>query len=224
MPTTRSRLTTETTDTTRSFGRKFNLRFCYWHLVVLGISAMGPNADLADDCSCRRAVVSPASRIVALDRALRFESPHSSRSSMDCSCALRTCIDCCCPVTPAGRRAGCPGASGRRRAGRATASCRAIISPPTTAARLTPRELRFCARRAATSAPGISIRSQVITGTMAPGAISAGRAFTVAATMAAALARAGHGRRSGRSGTAADHQYAARALNRPQYRWRTGQA
>src|SRR4030088_2871745 len=92
----------------------------------------------------------------------------------------------------------------RRYAGTATASCRAMISHRITAFQLTPRKLRFRAWCAATGALGISIQSQVITGTMATGTISAGLAFTVVATMAAALALAGRGRRSGRSGIAAD--------------------
>ena len=47
------------------------------------------------------------------------------------------------------------------------------------------------------------IRIAVITGTMT-GTTSAGLAFTVVATMAAASALAGRGRRSGRSGIVAD--------------------
>src|SRR5882757_1646603 len=86
--------------------------------------------------------------------------------------------------------------TGRRHAGTATASYRAIISPRITAFQLTPRKLRFRAWSAATGARGISIQSQVITGTMATGTISAGLAFTAVATMAAALALAGRGRRS----------------------------
>src|SRR6202048_3887750 len=62
----------------------------------------------------------------------------------------------------------------RRHAGTATASCRAMISHRITAFQLTPRKLRFRAWRAATGALGISIQSQVITGTMATGTISAG--------------------------------------------------
>jgi hypothetical protein len=51
---------------------------------------------------------------------------------------------------------------------------------------------------------GISIQSQVVTGTMAIGTIPGDLAFAVVAKMAAALALAGRGRRSGRSGIAAD--------------------
>ena len=103
-----------------------------------------------------------------------------------------------------------PAHNGRRHAGTATASCRAINSPRITPFQLTPRELRFRAWRAATSAPGISIRPQVITGTTATGTISAGLAFTAVATMAAASALAGRGRRLGRSGIAADQAIAER--------------
>src|SRR6202048_2279588 len=62
----------------------------------------------------------------------------------------------------------------RRHVGTATSSCRAMISHRITAFQLTPRKLRFRAWRAATGALGISIQSQVITGTMATGTISAG--------------------------------------------------
>src|SRR5882757_2730983 len=96
--------------------------------------------------------------------------------------------------------------AGRRHAGTATASCRATISLRITAVRLTARELRVCAQRAATNVPGISIQSQVITDTMATGTISAGLGFTAAATMAAALALAGRGHLSDRSGIAADRR------------------
>src|ERR1700724_2627233 len=92
----------------------------------------------------------------------------------------------------------------RRHAGTATASCRAIISHRITAFQLTPRKLRFRAWRAATGALGISIQPLAIMATMATGIISAGLAFTMVATMAAASALAGRGRRSGRSGIAAD--------------------
>ena len=71
-------------------------------------------------------------------------------------------------------------------------------------------KLRLGAWRAATNAPGISIQSQAITGTMATGTISAGLVFTAVATMAAASALAGRGRRSGRSGIAADQAIAWR--------------
>ena len=140
-----------------------------------------------------------------LHRAPRFESPLNSRPSMvrlcRASCFRRLLSSCrCCRSSRRLRRL----INGRRHAGTATASCRAIISHRITAFQLTPRELRFRAWRAATSALGISIQSQVITGTMATGTISAGLAFTAVATMAAASALAGRGRRSGRSGIAAD--------------------
>ena len=140
-----------------------------------------------------------------LDCALRFESPPYSRPSMVCLC--RASCFCrllssyrCCRSSRRLRRL----ITGRRHAGTATASCRAIISPRITAFQLTPRKLRFRAWRAATGALGISIQPQVITGTMATGTISAGLAFTVVATMAEASALAGRGRRSGRSGIAAE--------------------
>jgi hypothetical protein len=50
---------------------------------------------------------------------------------------------------------------------------------------------------------GISIQSQIATGTMATGTIPGGLAFAVVATMAAAMAHAEGGRRSSRSGIAA---------------------
>ena len=142
---------------------------------------------------------------VALGCALGFESPPNSRPSIVCLCRA----SCCCRLLSSYR---CCRSSrrllllitGRRHAGTATASCRAIISPRITAFQITPRKLRFRAWSAATGALGISIQSQVITGTMATGTISADLAFTVVATMAAALALAGRGRRSGLSGIAAD--------------------
>ena len=142
---------------------------------------------------------------VALDCAVRFESRPSSRPFMVCLCrALYFCRLLssyrCCRSSRRLRRL----ITGRRHAGTATASCRAIISHRITAFQLTPRTLRFRAWRATTGALGISIQPQVITGTMATGTISAGLAFTVVATMAAASALAGRGRRSGRSGIAAD--------------------
>jgi hypothetical protein len=142
---------------------------------------------------------------VALDSALGFESPPNSRPSIVClcrdSCFYRLLSSYrCCRSSRRLRRL----ITGRRHAGTATASCRVIISPRITAFQLTPRKLRFRAWRAATGALGISIQPQVITGTMATGTISAGLAFTVVATMAAASALAGRGRRSGRSGIAAD--------------------
>ena len=142
---------------------------------------------------------------VALDGAPRFESPPNSRPSMVClcraSCFCRLLSSCRCCRSSRRLR---PFISGPRHAGTATASCRAINSHRITAFQLTPRKVRFRAWRAATSALGISIQSQAITGTMATGTISAGPAFTVVATMAAASALAGRGRRSGRSGIAAD--------------------
>jgi hypothetical protein len=142
---------------------------------------------------------------VALDCALRFESPLNSRQSMVCLCRA----SCFCRLLSSYR---CSRSSRRlrrlinvrRHAGTAMASCRAIISHRITTFQLMPRRLRFCAWRAATGALGISIQSQVITGTMATGTISAGLAFTAVATMAVPSARAGRGRRSGRSGIAAD--------------------
>jgi hypothetical protein len=142
---------------------------------------------------------------VALDCALRFESPHNSRPSMlclcraSCLCRLQSSYRCCRSSRRLRRLI-----NGRRHAGTATASCRVIISHRITAFQLTPRKLRFRAWRATTGALGISTQSQVITGTMATGTISAGLAFTAVATMAAASALAGRGRRSGRSGIAAD--------------------
>ena len=142
---------------------------------------------------------------VALDCALRFESPPNSLPSMVCLC--RASCFCrllssyrCCRSSRRLRRL----ITGRRHAGTATASCRAIISHRITAFQLTPRKLRFRAWRATTGALGISIQYQVITGMMVTGTISAGLAFTAVATMAAASALAGRGRRSGRSGIAAD--------------------
>jgi len=142
---------------------------------------------------------------VALDCALRFESPHNSRPSMlclcraSCFCRLQSSYRCCRSSRRLRRLI-----NGRRHAGTATASCRVIISHRMTAFQLTPRKLRFCARRATAGALGISTQSQVITGTMATGTISAGLAFTAVATMAAASALAGRGRRSGRFGIAAE--------------------
>ena len=140
---------------------------------------------------------------VALDCALRFESPPNRRPPMVClcraSCFCRSSYRCCRSSRRLRRLI-----TGRRHAGTATASCRIIISHRITAFQITPKKLRFRAWRAATSALGISIQSQVITGTMVTGTISAGLAFTVVATMAAASALAGRGRRSGRSGIAAD--------------------
>ena len=165
------------------------------------------------EMACRRPLLArtfaSVPEAVALDCALGFESPPNSRPSMVCLC--RASCFCrllssyrCCRSSRRLRRL----ITGRRHAGTATASCRAIISPRITAFQLTPRKLRFRARRAATGALGISIQSQVITGTMATGTISAGLAFTVVATMAAALALAGRGRRSGLSGIAADQAIA----------------
>jgi hypothetical protein len=68
--------------------------------------------------------------------------------------------------------------------------------------------------RAATDALGILTRSLVITGMMATGTISAGPALTAAATMAAALVRAGRGHLSDRSGIAADQPIAQGPLDR----------
>jgi hypothetical protein len=146
---------------------------------------------------------------VELDCALGFESPPNSRPSMVCLCRA----SCFCRLLSSYRY--CRSArwlrgliNSRRHVGTATASCRAMISHRITAFQLTPRKLRFRAWRAATGALGISIQSQVITGTMATGTISAGLAFTAVATMAAALALAGRGRRSGRSGIAVDQAIA----------------
>ena len=142
---------------------------------------------------------------VALDCALGFEPRPNSRPSIVCLCrALCFCRLLssyrCCRSSRRLRRL----INGRRHAGTATASCRAIISPRITAFQLTPRKLRFRASRAATGALGISIQSHVITGTMATGTISADPVFTAVATMAAASALAGRERQSGRSGIAAD--------------------
>ena len=118
---------------------------------------------------------------------------------VSCFCRLQSSYRCCRSSRRLRRLI-----NGRRHAGTATASCRAIISPRITPSQLTPRKLRFHAWRVITGAPGISIQPQVITGTMATGTISVGLAFTAVATMAAASALAGRGRRSGRSGIAAD--------------------
>ena len=142
---------------------------------------------------------------VALDCALRFESRPDSRSHMvcvcpaSCFCRLLSSYRCCRSSRRLRRLI-----TGRRHAGTATASCRAIISHRITAFQLTPRKLRFCAWRATTGALGISIQSQVITATMATGTISADLAFTAVAIMAALSAPAGRRRRSGRSGIAAE--------------------
>jgi hypothetical protein len=146
---------------------------------------------------------------VALGCALRFESPRNSRPSMVClcpaECFCRLLSSCrCCRSSRRPRRL----ITGRRHVGTATASCRAIISHRITPFQLTPTKLRFCAWRVTTGALGISIQPQVITGTMATGTISAGLAFTAVATMAAASALAGRGRRSGRPGIAADQAFA----------------
>ena len=126
-----------------------------------------------------------------------------------CFCRLLSSY-CCCRSSRRLRRL----ITGRRDTGTATASCRAINSPRITAFQLTPRKLRFRAWLAATGAFGISIQPQVITGTMATGTILAGPAFTVVATMAAASALAGRGRRSGRSGIAADTTTSMRSPER----------
>ena len=135
----------------------------------------------------------------------RFESRPSSRPSMVClcraSCFCRLLSSCrCCRSSRRLRRL----ISGPRHAGTAMASCLAIISHRITPFQLTPRKLRFRAWCVTTGALGISIQSQVITGTMATGTISAGLAFTAVAIMAAASALAGRGRRSGRSGIAVE--------------------
>src|SRR5882672_2952187 len=146
---------------------------------------------------------------VALDCALRFESPPDSRPSMLCLCRawcfcrLQSSYRCCRSSRRLRRLI-----NGRRHAGTATASCRVIISHRIAAFQLTPSNLRFRAWRGATGVLGISIQSQVITGTMATGTISADLAFTAVAIMAAASALAGRGRRSGRSGIAADQAIA----------------
>ena len=91
---------------------------------------------------------------VALDCALRFESPPNSRPSMVClcraSCFCRLLSSCrCCRSSRRLRRL----INGRRHAGTATASCRAIISHRITAFQLTPRKLRFRAWRASNRRP-----------------------------------------------------------------------
>jgi len=167
-----------------------------------------PRSSSADNGRAKRSFASEPGA-VALDCALRFESPPNSRPSMVCLCRA----SCFCRLLSSYRY--CRSArwlrgliNSRRHAGTATASCRAMISHRITAFQLTLRKLRFRAWRDATGALGISIQSQVITGTMATGTISAGLAFTVVATMAAALALAGRGRRSGRSGIAVDQAIA----------------
>ena len=124
---------------------------------------------------------------------------------VSCFCRLQSSYRCCRSSRRLRRLI-----NGRRHAGTATASCRVIISHRITAFQTTPRKLRFRAWRATTGALGISTQSQVITGMMATGTISAGPAFTAVATMAAASALAGRGRRSGRSGIAADQVIAWR--------------
>jgi len=85
---------------------------------------------------------------VALDCALRFESPPNSRPSIVCLCRA-SCFGRllspyrCCRSSRRLRRL----INGRRHAGTATASCRAIISHRITAFQLTPRKLRFRAWR-----------------------------------------------------------------------------
>ena len=147
--------------------------------------------------------------ISGFDPQQTFEWTSRSRLSMVCQCPALCVYQLlpfcrCCRSSRRLRQF----ISGRRHAGMATASCRVIISHRITACRITPRKIQFRAWRVATGALGISIQSQVITGTMASGTISAGLAFTVAAIMAAALALAGRGRRSGRSGIAADQAIA----------------
>ena len=95
-------------------------------------------------------------------------------------------LACYRPVAAAGRRAGgSRPTNGLRHAGRATVSCRAISSRRTTPFQPTWARIRLCAWRARSGAPGISIQSRNITGGTVPGTISAGPAFTAAATMAA---------------------------------------
>jgi hypothetical protein len=144
-------------------------------------------------------------KAVALDCALRFESPPNSRAVMVClcraSCFYRLLSSYrCCRSSRRLRRL----IKVRRHAGTATASCRAIISHRITAFQLTPRKIRFCGRRVATGAPGISIQPQVTSDTTATGTISASLGSTVVTTMAAASALVGRGRRSGRSGIVAE--------------------
>jgi hypothetical protein len=107
--------------------------------------------------------------------ALRFELPPKSRPSMVC---LYRASYFCRAIAAAGCRAGCT-ITGRCHADTNTASCRAIISHQITAFQLTLRKPRFRARRVTTGALGVSIKSQVITGTMATGSISGGLAFSV---------------------------------------------
>src|SRR5260221_1668797 len=113
---------------------------------------------------------------VALDCALRFESPDNSRPSMLCLCRAL----CFCQLRSSYRY--CRSSrrlrrliNDRRHAGTATASCRVIVSHRITAFQLTPRKLRF---RASTGGLGISTQYQLITGTMATGTISADQALT----------------------------------------------
>src|SRR6266436_2902860 len=170
------------------------------------MSVEGPQTDYPGMTFWRKAVVSQANR-----KQLRW-TVHSDLNRLITAGRLcctyvapRVSVDCSRPIAAAGRRAGCAGSiNGRRQAGTATASCQVIISRRITAFQLTPRKLRFRAWRATTGALGISTQSQVITGTMATGTISAGLAFTAVATTAGASALAGRGRRSGRSGIAAD--------------------
>ena len=143
--------------------------------------------------------------ISCLECALRFESSSDIRPSTVCLCRALYCYRLlssyrCCRSSRRPPRL----KNGRCHAGRATAFCRAINSHRITAFQLTSRELRFRAWRETTGVSGISIRCRVITGTMATGTISAGPAFTAVAIMAAASALAGRGRRSVRSGIAAD--------------------
>jgi hypothetical protein len=151
------------------------------------------------------AAVSQANWKQLADGALRFESSFNSRPSTVRLCRALYCYRLlssyrCCRSSRRLRRL----TNGRLHAGTATASCQAIISRRITAFRLTSRKLRFRAWRETTGVPGISIQSRAITDTMVIGTISAGPAFTAVAIMAAALALAGRGRRSVRSGIAAD--------------------
>ncbi|MEH2589319.1 hypothetical protein V1273_003158 [Bradyrhizobium sp. AZCC 1721] len=143
----------------------------------------------------------------------RLMSTRPNWPSMVCLCcaSFRSLSSYrCCPSSRRLRHL----INGRRHAGTATASCRAINSRRTTAFQLTPGKIRFRAWRVPTCAPGISILSRVITGTMATGTISVGPAFTAVATMAAASVLAGRARRSGRSGIAANQLAATNRRDR----------
>src|SRR5258706_16386527 len=160
------------------------------------ISTLPTNGLSGNDLLAQSGRFASEPEAVALDCALRFESPPNSRPSIVCLCRasyfgrLLSPYRCCRSSRRLRRLI-----NGRRHAGTATASCRAIISHRITAFQLTPRKLRFRAWRVTTGALGISIQSQVITDTMATGTISAGLAFTAVANKVGQFVRYGRGAR-----------------------------